>query len=269
VTSHVVDPQQHGDDQDQHRQSSRHPRSDVQGRAERHAGNQVGRRPQYRRHDVGDHEIAPSHVHHAGHGGNGAAHRAEETPEQHALAAVLAEERLAAGDHFGVFGERPNLADTLVEHPADPKTDSIADNGTPRRPPVGRPEFQVTETDQRAQTEHDQSAGDDDADDGQGFGHRGKKNHGTHPAGMSGDPFEQVADEFGLHGGRLGGGLGNQRNRAGAPELWSRAAIYATAVCDSTIPPAAPGHKRGPGDLSPGSIPPDLGCGPMAAARCG
>ena len=162
----------------------------------------------------------------------------KKTAEQHALAAVFAEECLAAGDHFGVFGERPNLADTLVEHPADPKTDGIADNGAPSRPPVGRPEFQVTETDQRAQTEHDQSAGDDDADDGQGFGHRGQENHGTHPAGMSGDPFEQAADEFRLHGGRLGGGLGNQRNRAGAPELWSRAAIYAIAVRDFTIPPA-------------------------------
>ncbi|MCK7577841.1 MAG: hypothetical protein MZV65_20045 [Chromatiales bacterium] len=71
------------------------------------------------------------HVHHPGHGRNRAAHRPEEAPEQHALAAVLAEKLLAAGDHLGMLGERPDPADALVEHPADPEADGVA---APPRP---------------------------------------------------------------------------------------------------------------------------------------
>ena len=174
---------------------------------------------------------------------------------------MLAEELLAASDHFGVFGERPNLADTLVEHPADPKTDGIADNGAPSRPPVGRPEFQVTETNQRAQTEHDQSAGDDDADDGQRLGHRGQENHGTHPAGMSGDPFEQAADEFGLHGGRVGTG-GKTSATVLARWNYGRERQFMPQSF-ATLPFARrAGSQARLGGLNPGLIPPNLG-GPM------
>ncbi len=165
-------PQQHDEEQDQHGQSSSDARGDVQRCAKGHAGQQIDRRPENSGDDVSDHEIAPVHVHHPGYGGNRAAHRAEKAPKQHALTAMYTEEFLAAGDHLRAPGERPDPPDTLMEDSSDPEADGVADDGAPGRPPVGGPEIEVTEADQRAQTEHDQGAGDNHANNGQRLGHR-------------------------------------------------------------------------------------------------
>ena len=103
---------------------------------------------------------------------------------------MLAEKVFAADDDFGMFGERPNPANALVEYPPDPEADGVTHNRAERRPPEHRPEFQMPQADERAQGEHDQGAGDNDADDSERLEHGCGENHCAHPAGMGGDPCE-------------------------------------------------------------------------------
>src|SRR5262245_8380186 len=91
---------------------------DAYRRADKHAGNDMRRRPDERRSDVDPIEASSPHAEHPGQQRNERTNAGCESGEKNAPVTMPVEEKLTAPDQFRIFADRPNAKNlALVSSP--------------------------------------------------------------------------------------------------------------------------------------------------------